>query len=335
MKYNRLIAPEFLIRNIISELLFNSRMCESMEQQQTVNHVYQKLYEARLLYGEPVTVPELRKILRQKIVNFVFIKLDGEVRPAKGTTMMKYIPQEQHPKGIRPSSPKVATFYDLEKMDWRSVSQRSKEIVLDKDEETGKPVIMVKDKPKGGDVGVSDKRDTIPIDSTDIDTQGDRDGVEVKNIKPVKSTDATQTFYFTNPKTGATKELETTASGAIEELKNLGKDWLVVDDKEIMAAAGEDGDYINVGDIRDYLTRRGENVPVQITGESPDGGYYARTQRGTNFYISPYNIQKIGSILDPELEETPENIETPQQEDDIIDKLAKTHDLNNIEANEI
>jgi hypothetical protein len=143
--YN-MIASEILIKNLISEILFNKSICESLENQYTVNYVYNVLLESRLLYGEPVTVPELRKLLRKKIVNFEFIKLDGEVRPARGTTMMKYIPQKDHPKGIRPSSPKVATFFDMKKKEWRSVSQRSKEIVLDKDEETGKPVVKVTDK---------------------------------------------------------------------------------------------------------------------------------------------------------------------------------------------
>lgn len=147
-----MIASEILIKNIISEFVFDNKICESLENQEIVSYIYNELYEARLLYGEPVTVPELRKILHSKIVNFEFIKLNGEVRPAKGTTMMKYIPQSQHPKGIRPSSPKVATFFDLQKKDWRSVSQDSREIVLSKDEKTGKPVVMVKDKPEGKEI---------------------------------------------------------------------------------------------------------------------------------------------------------------------------------------
>ena len=139
---------EYLVKNILSEELFGSRICESLEDRHIVNYMYENLLLEKLLYGEPILIPELRKILRQKIVNFEFIKLDGEVRPAKGTTMMRYIPPKDHPKGIRPSSPKVATFFDLDKDAWRSVSQRSKEIVLKKDEETGKPVIVVQDVDK-------------------------------------------------------------------------------------------------------------------------------------------------------------------------------------------
>lgn len=137
---------EVFLKNILAEELFQNRICESIDQQYIVDKLYKDLLLERLLFGEPVTVPELRKILRNKIVNFEFIKLNGEVRPARGTTMMKYIPQKDHPKGIRPSSPKVATFFDMKKKEWRSVSQRSKEIVLDKDEATGKPIVKVTDK---------------------------------------------------------------------------------------------------------------------------------------------------------------------------------------------
>lgn len=140
---------EFIIKSILSEELFGQRLCESLEDKEIVDFFYEEfLCESKFLYGEPITVPELRKLLRQKIVNFEFIKLDGEVRPAEGTTMMKYILKKDHPKGIRPSSPKVATFFDLDKMAWRSVSQRSKEIVLKKDEEKGRPVVVVQDKDR-------------------------------------------------------------------------------------------------------------------------------------------------------------------------------------------
>lgn len=137
-----------LIKKILSEELFGNSICESLEDRHIVNYLYETLLLERLLVGEPISIPELRKLLRKKIVNFEFIKLDGEVRPARGTTLMKYIPKSDRPKGIRPSSPKVATFFDLEKDAWRSVSKRSKEIVLKKDKETGKPIIVVSDKKK-------------------------------------------------------------------------------------------------------------------------------------------------------------------------------------------
>jgi len=100
----------------------------------------------KLLIGEPISVPELRDLLHKKVINFEFVKLDGEVRPAKGTTMMKYIPKDQQPTGDNPSSDKVAAFYDLSKGEWRSVSNRSDEIVLKRDPETGKPKVVISDK---------------------------------------------------------------------------------------------------------------------------------------------------------------------------------------------
>jgi hypothetical protein len=141
-----MISSESIIKNILAEILFEKRICESTEENEIVEYFYNSLLESKFLFGEPISVPELRKLLRKKIVNFEFIKLDGHVRPAKGTTMMKHIPREDHPKGIRPSSDMVATFFDLDKDAWRSVSKKSKEIVLKKDKEEGKPIVVVRDK---------------------------------------------------------------------------------------------------------------------------------------------------------------------------------------------
>jgi hypothetical protein len=232
-----MIGSELLIKNIISEILFENRICESLENNQIVEYIYNELYERRLLYGEPLTIEELRNILRQKIVHFEFIKLNGEVRDVpRGTTMMKYVPTADHPKGIRPSSPKVATFYDLEKMDWRSVSQRSKEIVLKKDEETGKPIIMVKDKPDGGDVAVKPEEPTQPkatIDGRSIEEPiQPEEKPEVSKVKPIEKTEGEKRFYFVNPVTGASIIMDTTAKETIKKLKELGKDWKLATEKE-------------------------------------------------------------------------------------------------------
>jgi len=165
---------EQLIKAILTEELYGSSICESAEQFSDINYLYETLMLEKLLFGEPVTVPELRKILHNKIVNFEFIKLDGAVRPARGTTMMKYIPPADHPKGIRPSSPKVATFFDLTKDAWRSVSQKSREIVLKKDEETGKPVVVVQ--PKGK------KPEEKPIEEPEVEVPEPE--VEVPEVPP-------------------------------------------------------------------------------------------------------------------------------------------------------
>lgn len=230
---------ELLIKNIISEILFNNKVCESFENRSIVNYIYDELLLEKILYGEPIAVPELRKLLHNKIVNFEFIKLNGEVRPARGTTMMKYVPQRQHPKGIRPSSPKVATFYDLKKNDWRSVSQRSKEIVLKKDEDTGKPIIMIKDKPAGGDVAVKDKEPigTIngkpvkePIEQQPLEQPEEKP--EITKVKPIQKTEQEKRYYFINPITGSSMAMDITPKDTIKKLKELGKDWRLAEKGE-------------------------------------------------------------------------------------------------------
>ena len=371
---------EFLIKNIISEIMFNSRVCESVDDQWIVNYVYDQLLLEKLLYGEPITVPELRSLLRKKILNFEFIKLDGEVRPAKGTTMMKYVPPSQHPKGIRPSSPKVATFFDLKKDDWRSVSQRSKEIVLKKDEETGKPVVMVKDKPEAGEVPVQEPETEPtetpieepiveptetpieeptevpeePVEQPEIDVDGQPLNPEeepetvVKSIKPVESTDEREIFYFVNPETGASKQIEMTPAEVIKELKKLGKGWelseeepIVSGDEEIGTPEEPEEDELNVGDRRNYLNRFGENVEIEIVNQDDNGNYFAKpiihytdvkgndkTKIGPEFIIPQGRMQNIGSKISKE-------VETDANDESIIDKLAKKENLDNIEADEL
>jgi hypothetical protein len=348
---------EFLIKNIVAEILFGSRICESVDDQWIVDYLYEELLLDRLLYGEPVTVPELRKILHQKILNFEFIKLNGEIRPAKGTTMMKYVPQAAHPKGIRPSSPKVATFYDLEKQDWRSVSQRSKEIVLKKDEETGKPVIMVKDKPEPGDRGVTDtgvikepevkpqekpevtpeeiptEQPDLTVDDKPVDIDTKAQVSAVSKVKPVESTENKTTFYFVNPETGASEVIEMTPKDAVSALKKMGSGWKLADKNEfekseeaISAASEKEPDILEVGDTRNYLNNKGENVEIQITDQDPYGGVFAKTPSGGTFKIPANKMQNIGAQIKKE------EIKTKSTQKDIINK---DNDLDNLEATEI
>lgn len=463
---------ELLIKNILSELLFKNRICESIEDKQLVDFYYKELLLERLLYGQPLNIKELRSLLRQKILNFEFIKLNGEIRPARGTTMMKYVPQSQHPKGIRPSSPKVATFYDLDKKDWRSVSEKSKEIVLKQDEITKKPVVMVKDKPEDGEgeVAVTDKKPTIPMkigdvfgftkivkikyqsggqkqhhittfititkkvddefwgktagskleialtperlerigdkmevgdeyQYVDIQPDGTRDytnieitrkssqgfygklentdeeilltneklkyvhkyedadklekpekpeppttpgpedlfkepeEVEVKKVKPVESTDNKKMYHFINNRTGASMDVEMSAKDVIKELKRLGPGWELRDvnefeekEEEIDSFVKTPTDVINKGEKRQYLNRRGENVEIEILGEDPDGGIFAKTLSGTKFKIPKERTKNIGQKIDVN------KLKTNRPPGDIINKQQN---LDNIEANEL
>lgn len=461
---------ELLIKNILGEILFKSRICESFKDKQLVDFYYKELLLERLLYGQPLNIKELRSLLRQKILNFEFIKLDGEIRPARGTTMMRYIPQSQHPKGIRPSSPKVATFYDLDKKDWRSVSEKSKEIVLKQDKVSKKPIVMVKDKPKDGkgEVAVTDKpykdieikigdvfeftkivkikyqsggqkqhnittfititrqennefwgktagsnldialtserltrlgdkmeignhyqyvniqpdgtreytnieiiRKTsqgfygklentnkeilltneklkyvhkyedgneldkydeidpnAPLDSTNLSQKPE---VEVKHIKPIKSTDTKKLYHFINNRTGASIDVEMTPKDVIKELKRLGQGWELRNNKEFEEKENEINTFIktpigiiNKGDIRLYLNRRGKPIEIEILGEDPDGGIFAKTLSGTKFKIPVDKINKIGQKIPTQ--------KTIHPHKDIINKQQ---DLDNIEATEI
>ena len=239
---------ELFIKNILTEILFDNKICESFEDQSIVNYLYEELLLDRLLYGEPITVPELRKILHDKIVHFEFIKLDGEVRDVpRGTTMMKYVPHSQQPKGIRPSSKKVATFYDLQKHDWRSVSQKSKEIVLKKDEQTGKPIVMVKDKPdNGGDIAVKPEKLIEPTKAgqpeqpiltvngkpPEAPIAEPEEKPEVSKVKPVEKSEGEKRYYFINPVTNTTKIMDITPKDVIKKLKELGKNWKLETEKD-------------------------------------------------------------------------------------------------------
>lgn len=63
----------------------------------------------------------LRTRLAAGTVQFTFNKIDGTPRPATGTTVLDLIPQAFRPTGIaKPRNPEIVTFFDLEKMAWRS-----------------------------------------------------------------------------------------------------------------------------------------------------------------------------------------------------------------------
>ena len=70
----------------------------------------------------PTTAEILRARLNEGRLEFAFKKKDGSLRTAIGTTDLSSIPREAHPQGVREASNKVVTFFDLEKLEWRSVS---------------------------------------------------------------------------------------------------------------------------------------------------------------------------------------------------------------------
>lgn len=70
---------------------------------------------------------DLRKALNEGIVIFEFVKKDGTLRHARGTTSPDLIPTDNMPQGKRTPQEQalydrtVVTFYDIDKKDWRSM----------------------------------------------------------------------------------------------------------------------------------------------------------------------------------------------------------------------
>jgi len=66
-------------------------------------------------------IKELRKEMQNGVVEFKYIKKDGTIREAKGTTNMDIIPKDQHPKGDTENYPEdIQRYYDIGEDGWRS-----------------------------------------------------------------------------------------------------------------------------------------------------------------------------------------------------------------------
>ena len=70
---------------------------------------------------------DLRKALNEGVVLFEFIKRDGSLRHARGTTSQDLIPTENMPQNKRSPQQQAAferqvvTFYDIDRKGWRSM----------------------------------------------------------------------------------------------------------------------------------------------------------------------------------------------------------------------
>ena len=70
---------------------------------------------------------DLRKALNEGIVIFQFIKKDGSLRAARGTTCPELVPTDDMPKGKRTPQQQTAynrqtvAFYDIDRKGWRSM----------------------------------------------------------------------------------------------------------------------------------------------------------------------------------------------------------------------
>ena len=74
-----------------------------------------------------MNINDLRKALNEGIVLFEFVKKDGTLRHARGTTCPELIPTDNTPQGKRTPQQQAAfqrqtvAFYDIDKKDWRSM----------------------------------------------------------------------------------------------------------------------------------------------------------------------------------------------------------------------
>jgi len=72
-------------------------------------------------------IHELKKALYEGIVIFQFVKKDGTLRAARGTTCPELVPSDDTPKGARTPEQQAAydrqtvAFYDIDKKGWRSM----------------------------------------------------------------------------------------------------------------------------------------------------------------------------------------------------------------------
>ena len=64
-------------------------------------------------------INRLIEALHQRECRFLYLKLDGTVREARGTLAPHLIPTDRRPKGLRTPSPTVLTYFDKERTQWR------------------------------------------------------------------------------------------------------------------------------------------------------------------------------------------------------------------------
>lgn len=71
---------------------------------------------------KPITHSDLRDKLKNGSVKFYFRKVGGELRIAMGTLDLEQVPEKGQPKGGKGPA-NCTSYYDLEKGQWRSISQ--------------------------------------------------------------------------------------------------------------------------------------------------------------------------------------------------------------------
>jgi len=72
-----------------------------------------------------ITAQELRRELSNSVRRFKFVKLDGSIREALGTRNISLIPVQDAPSHCEDISDKSVVYWDLERLEFRSVSIKS------------------------------------------------------------------------------------------------------------------------------------------------------------------------------------------------------------------
>ena len=74
-----------------------------------------------------MNIPDLKKALYEGVVRFEFVKKDGSIRHARGTTCLDLVPTDNMPQNKRTPQQQAlydrqtVAFYDIDKKGWRSM----------------------------------------------------------------------------------------------------------------------------------------------------------------------------------------------------------------------
>lgn len=77
-----------------------------------------------------VLIAELKEKLNKGIAHFIFIKKNGEVREAWGTTSPSFVEKYINGRGVSRESYNTTVFFDIERCGWRSLRWESIEKVF-------------------------------------------------------------------------------------------------------------------------------------------------------------------------------------------------------------
>ena len=75
-------------------------------------------------------VDEQREIFNKCVVKCRFQKIDGSIREAIGTTNLKFIPIEHHPKNPANIQQNQISYFDLESYSWKSMTINTQFIIM-------------------------------------------------------------------------------------------------------------------------------------------------------------------------------------------------------------